>query len=132
MTGLRHRLDELSRRVEVTRWTSTSARAAARRRKHLVLIKAQCDALRQLLDEVGQTSAASDGWLSVRAEFDAALARLERSFERALARNAARPGDARHTAAAHAKVSVGRRVRSRVRDRASPDVVREYGTGAGR
>lgn len=131
MTALRHRLDELSRRVEVTRWTSTSARAAARRRKHLVLIQAQCDALRQILEEVGQTSPASDGWPQVRAEFDTALARLERSFERALARNTARPADARHAATAHPQASMGRRARSSVRDRASADMAREYGTGAG-
>jgi hypothetical protein len=90
MDDIRRRLDELSYRLGQARWTSTGARDAARRRTHLGLLRTQCDALRAMLEEVAHTSAAGRRWSAVRGEFEGAVARLERSLERAVTREAVR------------------------------------------
>ncbi len=86
MTEIRHRLDTLSNRLDALSRTPTSTRNAMRRREHLNLLRAECDALRHILAELSATSAGAKEWIAVRREVDRALTRLESSFERAIAR----------------------------------------------
>lgn len=90
MTEIRKRLDELRQRLDATTWHAASARVAARRRKHLSLLRDECDALRRILDEIGMSAAGGQEWASTRNEFDQAVDRLERSFAKARSREAAR------------------------------------------
>lgn len=76
--------------MDATTWHATSARVAARRRKHLSLLRDECDALLRILDEIGTSAAGGQEWASARDEFEQAVDRLDRSFGKARTREAAR------------------------------------------
>jgi hypothetical protein len=100
MTDIQKRLEELSRRLDAAKWTSSRVRNTVRmRRQHLTLLGAQLDALREILEELAPTSMGVDVWQAIRCEFDAALGRLERSLEWALAREEGQRGTRASSAA---------------------------------
>jgi hypothetical protein len=89
MTDIRQRLEKFRSRLDEARLMPGRARDETRHRRHLTLLREQCDALHQILDELGPALAGSREWPVIHGEFDVALKRLERSLGRALTRQAA-------------------------------------------
>jgi hypothetical protein len=86
MEGMRIRLNRLSQRLDRLGPEAGPAEPAARARKRIQVLRAQRDALGQVLDQLPAAEESSPSQQRVRREFDQAIGRLERLCDRVVAR----------------------------------------------
>ena len=92
MQSIQHRLDTLHHRTLAARQQGVFPPGLRRLRRQLSLIQAEHDAIQQILDEITPGATTERGRDAIEAEFDAALTRLEASFDRAVRRAQRRTG----------------------------------------
>jgi hypothetical protein len=84
---IRERRTDLSRQINGAKWLQLTELNATRRRRHLNLLRAQCDALQQIIDESALVEdEMRPGW-AAGSELALGVTRLEHSLKRALARD---------------------------------------------
>lgn len=86
MQSIRQRLDTLHHRMLDARQDGIFPPGMRRLRRQLSLIRAERDAIQQILDELTPGATTERGREAIEAEFDTAVTRLEASFDRALQR----------------------------------------------